>query len=130
MYDNDTSVDKKTYPRDTTTSVLLTIGYIIAGAVIAYFVYFFADIIITMVTTPEGESQFGTALGIVLFIVYGLIGAGINVIPTILGAVSIKLCSSRNLSPLKRTLSKLLTFLSIPIMIILVIAAYIIAGTL
>lgn len=90
--------------KNVATTVLLIIGYIIAGIVIGYLTIIFVDAI-----SSYDPNQTAAGLGIAVFMILALYGAGINIIPTILGIVSLILVNKKSLSTTKRVLSTILT---------------------
>ena len=99
--------------KDVATTVLLIIGYLIAGAVIGFLTYMLTGVLISY--NPNDN---WAGLGIAVLLVLIGYGAIINIVPTILGAVSLWLVKKRKLSTTKKTLSLILTLVSIPLPII------------
>ena len=112
VVDNDTII-APTAKKDVATTVLLIIGYVIAGAVILFLSYLFIDILISY--NPDDN---WAPLGIVVLMYMSVYGALIDIVPTILGAVSLALVKKRELSNTKRVLSQILTIvpLAIPVL--------------
>ncbi|MBR7160367.1 MAG: hypothetical protein IKD20_04950 [Clostridia bacterium] len=101
------------------TTVLLIIGYIIAGIVIGYLTIIFVDAI----SSYYDPNQTAAGLGVAIFMVLALYGAGVNIIPTILGIVSLILVNKKSLSTTKRVLSTILTLapISVPMIYFFVV---------